>query len=51
MDAVQQFVAQLKIAVPETFSIGGASKVNLLSLIRLNHECKNLSFFVAWMGK
>jgi PhoPQ-activated pathogenicity-related protein len=26
MDAVQQFVAQLKIAVPETFSIGGASK-------------------------
>jgi hypothetical protein len=37
MDAVQQFAAQLKIAVPETFAIGGASKVNLLSLMRLNH--------------
>ena len=44
MDAVQQFVAQLKIAVPETFVIGGASKVNLLSLMKLNHECENLCF-------
>jgi hypothetical protein len=46
MDAVQQFVAQLKIAVPETFIIGGASKVNLFSLMTSNHECKNLSFFL-----
>ena len=51
MDAVQQFVAQLKIAVPETFVIGGASKVNILSLMKLNHECENLSFFCSMDGQ
>ena len=42
MDAVQQFVAQLQLPVPETFVIGGASKVNLSTLLRLNHERENV---------
>jgi hypothetical protein len=30
MDAVQQFAQKLGIAVPKTFFVGGASKVNRL---------------------
>lgn len=49
MDAVQQFAAQLQVPVPETFVIGGASKVSIASISSGKHE--NLSLFYSMDGR
>jgi len=40
MDAIQQFLQQERITVPQEFVVGGASKVNIVFYFR---KCFNLS--------
>jgi hypothetical protein len=52
MDAIQQFLQQENLAVPQEFVVGGGSKVStIFDFFNVLQTFVMISYFIAWMDR